>query len=78
VRRSSARLAALLAILLAGSLLSLAACGKKGDPEPLQPDQFPRQYPAAETIPETGGTGQQPAPARPQPSPFDPLRPSYP
>jgi len=66
------------AIILLCALLALAACGKKGDPEPPQPDQFPHQYPAPEAIPETGGNGQQPGAPVPQAPLADPLRPIYP
>ena len=68
----------MLSALFLCALLALAACGKKGDPEPPKPDKFPIQYPAAETIPETGGTGQTPAAPRPEPTPLDPLSPNYP
>lgn len=42
----------LTALALAASLL-LSACGKKGDPEASDPNQFPHQYPTAETLPES-------------------------
>jgi hypothetical protein len=72
------RSACLLCALSISALLALGACGKKGDPEPPQPDQFPHQYPAPETIPETGNDGQQPGSVfTPQPSLPDPLRPIY-
>jgi hypothetical protein len=37
----------LLALAIIAAALSLAACGKKGDPEPPNPqtDHYPRQYP---------------------------------
>ncbi len=50
------------AAIIACALLALAACGKKGDPEPLTPDTFPNQYPKAEAVPELQG---KPAPAAP-------------
>ena len=66
------------ALIFLCALLALAACGKKGDPEPPQPDQFPHQYPTAEKIPETGNYGELPAPAAPEPQVLDPLSPRYP
>ena len=69
----------LLCALFICSLLALAACGKKGDPEAPQPDQFPHQYPAPEAIPETGKNVQPPAePAPQQPPILSPLTPIYP
>jgi predicted small lipoprotein YifL len=65
-------------VSFACAVLALAACGKKGDPEPLQPDQFPHQYPKAETIPETGGYGALPAPPPPQAPVLNPLTPRAP
>jgi hypothetical protein len=32
-------------LVLMGLALALTACGKKGNPEPLEPDTFPRPYP---------------------------------
>jgi hypothetical protein len=60
------------------TLLALGACGKKGDPEPLKPDQFPHQYPAPEKIPEIGNTGQTPTAPAQQPPTYNPLNPMYP
>ncbi len=69
----------LLCTLCVSALLALGACGKKGDPMPPQPDQFPHQYPAPEPIPETGNNVQQPGGVlTPQPPLADPLRPIYP
>ena len=58
-----------LAALLFCCVLALAACGKKGDPEPLQPDTFPKQYPAPEPL--SGANKNAPPLAAPQPQPFD-------
>jgi predicted small lipoprotein YifL len=80
VRRS----AILLTALLLGASLSLAACGKKGDPEAPDANQFPHQYPAPEAIPETGSPGLPPPPPPPSPTPgyqpdaLTPLNPQYP
>jgi len=60
------------------AMLSLAACGKKGDPDPPQPDQFPHQYPKQEILPETGGYGQVPGTPPPRPMSPNPIYPSYP
>ncbi len=65
-------------VLFSCALLALGACGKRGDPEPPQPDQFPNQYPKAEIIPETGGYGQLPPPPPPEAPVLDPLTPRYP
>ena len=65
------------AAIIACALLALAACGKKGDPEPLTPDTFPSQYPKAEVVPEL--QGKQPAASAQQqqqiPSATTPLTP---
>ncbi len=53
-------------LIIACALFVLAACGKKGDPEPLTPDSFPNQYPKAEVVPELQG---KPAPAAPAAQP---------
>ena len=70
--------AAMFSALILCASLALGACGKKGDPDPPQPDQFPHQYPAPEIIPEIGSSGQTPAAPGRQPAPLDPLRPIYP
>jgi predicted small lipoprotein YifL len=43
---------ALLAFMIVAVALSLSACGKKGPPEPPDPqsDHFPRQYPDPSTL----------------------------
>jgi predicted small lipoprotein YifL len=43
---------ALLAFMIVALALSLSACGKKGPPEPPDPqsDHFPRQYPDPSTL----------------------------
>ena len=64
-----------LAILLLCSGLALTACGKKGDPDPLQPDSFPKQYPAAEPLP--GGVKNALPPAVPPQQPLDQLQQPY-
>jgi len=64
--------------LFACAFLAFAACGKKGDPEPPQADQFPHQYPKAESIPETGNTGQPPAPPPAEAPLLNPLTPLAP
>jgi predicted small lipoprotein YifL len=77
------RPAMLLTVLLLAASLPLAACGKKGDPEAPDANQFPHQYPAAEALPETGNTSQPPPPPpqrapAPPPSALSPLTPNYP
>jgi len=64
------------ALLLLGAL-ALAACGKVGDPVPPQPDTFPRQYPKAEVLPETGQPPPSPTRStRQQPTnPYAPIQP---
>lgn len=37
--------ASLFIVLMGLAALTLAGCGKKGNPEPLEPDTFPRTYP---------------------------------
>ena len=37
--------------MLALLALSLAACGRPGPPQPLQPDQFPKTYPGTAVLP---------------------------
>jgi predicted small lipoprotein YifL len=59
---------ALLLVLLTGSTLPLAACGKKGPPTlpPGQTDQFPRQMPAPNS--DLPPDQQQPSPSQPSQS----------
>ena len=54
------------ATIIACALLVLAACGKKGDPEPLTPDTYPNQYPKAGVVPELQGKPAAAAPAQQQ------------
>jgi hypothetical protein len=64
--------------LMLCALLALAACGKKGDPQPLTPDTFPNQYPKAEAVPELQGKPAPPPPAQqrqPTTSPLTPFQP---
>jgi hypothetical protein len=63
------------ALLLLGAL-ALGACGKVGPPAPPAPDSFPKQYPQAEVLRETGNspppsptTNRQPA------NPYAPIQP---
>jgi hypothetical protein len=45
--------------------LTLAACGKLGPPEPLQPDQYPHIYPIPEALPPGERVPNIPIPAGP-------------
>lgn len=51
------------------ALLALTACGKKGDPDPPTPDNFPHQYPKAEEVPELKSSSGIPVLPKPEQSP---------
>jgi hypothetical protein len=58
------------------ALIALAGCGKKGDPDPPVPDNFPHQYPQAEELPELKSSSGIPVLPKPeqQPSPLTPFQ----
>jgi hypothetical protein len=66
-----------IAAFLLCTLLALAACGKRGDPDPPVPDSFPNQYPKAEAVPELKTQGGIPVLPKPEqrPSALSPLQP---
>jgi predicted small lipoprotein YifL len=66
-------------VLVLVASLAIAACGKKGDPEP--PDansKFPNQYPTAQPIPETGTTQPSPSSGQQAPTALTPFTSNYP
>ena len=52
-------------LILALLALALAACGRPGPPQPLQPDQFPKMYPASPDLPPGEHVPNIPIPAGP-------------
>ena len=64
MRITSATLCLMLALVL-----PLGGCGKKGDPGPATPDNFPNQYPKAEAVPELKSSSGIPALPKPAQSP---------
>jgi len=52
-------------LILALLALALAACGRPGPPEPLQPDQFPKMYPTSPALPPGEHVPNIPIPAGP-------------
>ena len=65
-----------IATIMFCALIALTACGKKGDPDPPVPDDFPHQYPKAEMIPELKSSSAIPVLPKPeqQPSPLTPFQ----
>jgi hypothetical protein len=66
------------ALVLVASL-AIGGCGKKGDPDPPDPNShFPNQYPTAQPIPETGATQPSPSNGQQAPTALTPFTSSYP
>ena len=63
-----------IATIMFCTLIALTACGKKGDPDPPVPDNFPHQYPKAEEVPELKSSSGIPVLPKPE-QPLSPLTP---